>query len=350
MSNDAPREGFVKTPLWIYDLNAVLSGARWKIVGVIARETYGWGRADAPLTAQDIADAAGLARPVVSAELTELARIGLIRRTQSGRSYLLGLNPLSPSAIATALNLSENMTRPALNLSENMTRPDSTCQKNLQVIVRKYDRLLSENMTRPIEEDRSGKIGIDPPPPTPAAGGGGGGDKTPSAPGHTRPAHASHPRPSGNAGSEPTTPPDLHTPATPGPRETLAAGGTHAESVRILTQAHAKSAASIHAAARLHPDRVRQILAEDRDAGRGIGSTLRRCQAEADMPEIAALIAQGGAATAPEPPPSDAAIWDLPLPPRERQTWLARFRRAETASDQREVLARLQREYPRESA
>ena len=313
MSNDAPREGFVKTPLWIYDLNAVLSGARWKIVGVIARETYGWGRADAPLTAQDIADAAGLARPVVSAELTELARIGLIRRTQSGRSYLLGLNPLSPSAIATALNL-------------------------------------SENMTRPIEEDRSGKIGIDPPPPTPAAGGGGGGDKTPSAPGHTRPAHASHPRPSGNAGSEPTTPPDLHTPATPGPRETLAAGGTHAESVRILTQAHAKSAASIHAAARLHPDRVRQILAEDRDAGRGIGSTLRRCQAEADMPEIAALIAQGGAATAPEPPPSDAAIWDLPLPPRERQTWLARFRRAETASDQREVLARLQREYPRESA
>ena len=324
MSNDAPREGFVKTPLWIYDLNAVLSGARWKIVGVIARETYGWGRADAPLTAQDIADAAGLARPVVSAELTELARIGLIRRTQSGRSYLLGLNPLSPSAIATALNLSENMTRPALNLSENMTRP--------------------------IEEDRSGKIGIDPPPPTPAAGGGGGGDKTPSAPGHTRPAHASHPRPSGNAGSEPTTPPDLHTPATPGPRETLAAGGTHAESVRILTQAHAKSAASIHAAARLHPDRVRQILAEDRDAGRGIGSTLRRCQAEADMPEIAALIAQGGAATAPEPPPSDAAIWDLPLPPRERQTWLSRFRRAETASDQREVLARLQREYPRESA
>ena len=227
------------------------------------------------------------------------------------------------------------MTRPALNLSENMTRPALN---------------LSENMTRPIEEDRSGKIGIDPPPPTPAAGGGGGGDKTPSAPGHTRPAHASHPRPSGNAGSEPTTPPDLHTPATPGPRETLAAGGTHAESVRILTQAHAKSAASIHAAARLHPDRVRQILAEDRDAGRGIGSTLRRCQAEADMPEIAALIAQGGAATAPEPPPSDAAIWDLPLPPRERQTWLARFRRAETASDQREVLARLQREYPRESA
>ena len=129
MNDDAPREGFVKTPLWVYDLNAVLSGARWKIIGVISRETYGWGRDDAPLTAQEIAEAAGLNRTVVSEELVALATIGLVRRIQHGRGFLLGLNPLSPSAVASALDL-----------SEKATHPDSaTCRKNRQVIVGKTD-------------------------------------------------------------------------------------------------------------------------------------------------------------------------------------------------------------------
>ena len=169
MHDDAPREGFVKTPLWLYDLNAVLSGARWKIIGVISRETYGWGRADAPLTANDIAEAAGLNRQRVSEDLVVLAQIGLVRRTQHGRSFLLGLNPMSPFAVATALDVSQKAT--------------GYCRKKRQVIVAKSDRLLSQKATRPIEEDRSGKIGKDPPPPTPAtASPGGGGLAPPSEP------------------------------------------------------------------------------------------------------------------------------------------------------------------------
>jgi hypothetical protein len=88
-------------------------------------------------------------------------------------------------------------------------------------------------------------------------------------------------------------------------------------------------------------------LADDRKGKRGIGSSVSRCIAEADAPEIAALIAAGGTPAMAEPAPSDAPIWEHPaLPPSERQTWLARFRRVETPADQREVLARLQRECP----
>jgi hypothetical protein len=145
-----------------------------------------------------------------------------------------------------------------------------------------------------------------PQPPTPSAGGGGGGVSQ----------TAEHPEP------------------------------YHAESARLLTVAGAKRPSAIRSASRLPPERVQAILADDREGGRGVGSSVQRCIAEADAPDLSALIAAGGTPCATEPPPSDAPIWDLP--PHERQTWLARFRRAETPAEQREVLARLQRECPRE--
>jgi len=144
---------------------------------------------------------------------------------------------------------------------------------------------------------------------------------------------------------DPSLDPPPPTPATP---STGGGGGEeiyHPESATLLAAAGAKRPDAIRSASRLHPDRVRQILADDREAGRRVGSSLQRCIAEADSPDIAALIAQGGAPAAlDEPPPSDDLIWLLP--PSERPIWLARFRRAPTPADKREVLAALQRQYP----
>ena len=292
MTNDAPREGYVKTPLWVYDLNAVLSGARWKIIGVISRETYGWGRDDAPLTAQEIAEAAGLHRTVVSEDLVILAGIGLVRRTQHGRSFLLGLNPMSPSAVAAALDLSEKTTRPN----------DTTCRKKRQVIVGKNDRLLSEKTTGSIKDDRSGKIGKEPPPPTPAtaAPGGGGGES--------------------------------HLPDPP----------RHPETIRLLAAAGVVTAADFGdippATAQAAIDQAARHPNPRNGTAALVGGLLAKFRAGRWQPT-------GTAPT--ERPPSDRVILEHPaLDAQTRATWLARFRQAAEPAAKRGVLARLAEEVP----
>ena len=188
--------------------------------------------------------------------------------------------------------------------------PRLTCRKKRHIpILRrvgKTDRLLSEKPTRLIEEDRSGKIGIDPPPPTPATAspGGGGGDSLIPEPAPAAPAA-----------------PAARYPATIAllAKAGLVTAGEFGDLAPEVAQAALDQAAR-------HPAPRNGVAAL-------AASLLRQAQAGTWHPAEVAASADRA--------PSDLAIITAPISPQLRADLLARFRAAATPDAKRAVMERL---------